>query len=58
MAYGIVLSSYVELELDLYNSMDNVIKKTNLGIAVQEAISELGLDREKIKIMGCLQRCF
>ena len=38
--------------------MDNVIKKTNLGIAVQEAITELKLDREKNKIMGCLQRCF
>ena len=38
--------------------MDNVIKKTNLGIAVQEAISEMKLDREKAKIMGCLQRCF
>ena len=38
--------------------MDNVIKKTNLGIAVQEAISQLKLDREKNKIMGCLQRCF
>jgi hypothetical protein len=38
--------------------MDNVIKKTNLGIAVQEAITELGLEREKAKIMSCLQRAF
>lgn len=38
--------------------MDNVIKKTNLGIAVQEAIVELGLEREKAKIMSCLQRAF
>lgn len=38
--------------------MDNVIKKTNLGIAVQDAIVELKLEREKAKIMSCLQRAF
>ena len=38
--------------------LSNVIKKTNLGIAVQETIVELGLEREKNKIMGALQRAF
>lgn len=38
--------------------MENIIKKTNLGIAVQEAIVELKLEREKGKIMSCLQRAF
>ena len=38
--------------------MENIIKKTNIGIAVQEAISELGLEREKTKIIACLQRAF
>ena len=46
------------MSLYIISKMDNVIKKTNLGLAVQEAIAELGLDREKNKIMGCLQRCF
>jgi len=40
------------------DKMSNVIKKTNLGIAVQESIVELGLEREKNKIMGALQRAF
>lgn len=40
------------------DKMSNVIKKTNLGIAVQETIIELGLEREKNKIIGALQRAF
>jgi hypothetical protein len=38
--------------------MENIIKKTNIGIAVQEAISELGLERERTKIMSYLQKAF
>ena len=38
--------------------MENIIRKTNLGIAVQEAITEMGLERERKNIMGYLQRSF
>ncbi len=38
--------------------MDGIVKKTNLGIAIQEAIAELGLEREKSKMMLYLQRSF
>lgn len=38
--------------------MENIIKKTNIGIAVQEAITELGLERERTKIMNYLQKAF
>jgi hypothetical protein len=40
------------------DKMANVIRKTNLGIAVQETIHEMGLEREKNKILGALQRAF
>lgn len=38
--------------------MDGIVKKTNLGIAVQEAISDLGLERQKSKMMMYLQKSF
>lgn len=38
--------------------MENIIKKTYLGLAIQEAIEETGLTREKVKILNCLQRSF
>ena len=38
--------------------MDNIIKKCNLGIAVQEAMRDLDLEREKAKIMETLRVSF
>lgn len=38
--------------------MENVVRKTSLGLAVDCAVTELGLDEERPRIMGTLQRCF
>ena len=45
--------------MHMYNiQMDNIIKKCNLGIAVQEAMRDLDLEREKVKIMETLRVSF
>jgi hypothetical protein len=38
--------------------MENVVKKTSLGLAIDFAITKLGLDRERSRIMSSFQRCF
>lgn len=38
--------------------MDNVVNKTNLGLAIDFAITQLGLDKERSRIMANFQRCF
>jgi hypothetical protein len=38
--------------------MDSIVRKTNLGIAVQEAVIELGLEREQNKIIAYLVKAF
>lgn len=38
--------------------MENVVKKTNLGLAIDFAITQLGLDKERTRIMANFQRCF
>ena len=38
--------------------MENVVNKTNLGLAIDLAITELGLDKERSRIMTNFQRCF